>query len=69
VSIVDYCVMISLCFLFLPFTYFYAEEALSSDDEISDLLQDGFSDEDEEQLVPKGRFSFLRNNEEGDGAC
>lgn len=42
--IVDYVIMIGMCFLVLPFTYFYAEETLESEDEL-DLLQD---DSDEE---------------------
>ena len=33
-SLVDYLAMISLCFVFLPFTYFYAEESLDCEDDI-----------------------------------
>ena len=40
--------MIALCFLLLPFTYFYAEEALSSEDEINDFFEDDYSEEEEE---------------------
>lgn len=62
--------MISLCFLFLPFTYFYADEALSSDDEINDILQDGFSDDEDDETASKSRkgFSFLRSDSSSDGA-
>lgn len=38
--------MIGLCFLVLPFTYFYAEEALSSDDDFN--FGDNLSDDEEE---------------------
>jgi hypothetical protein len=38
--------MIALCFLLLPFTYFYAEEALSSEDEINDFFEDDYSEEE-----------------------
>ena len=45
VHLVDYCIMILLCFVFLPFTYFYADEALSSEDSINDLLAQDHDDE------------------------
>ena len=43
--IVDYVLMIGLCFFILPFTYFYAEEALESED---DLELDFESDEEDD---------------------
>ena len=39
--------MISLCFLILPFTYFYAEEALDSEEDM-DFAFDDEDYEDEE---------------------
>lgn len=38
--------MISLCFFILPFTYFYAEEALDSEDEFQ--LNYGSGDDDDD---------------------
>lgn len=40
--------MISLCFLILPFTYFYAEETLESGEEDMDLFDNDFSEEDDD---------------------
>lgn len=51
VSIVDYVVMIALCFVILPFTYFYAEESLENDEDIDFFEVDAYSDEDEELLL------------------
>eukprot|EP00347_Sterkiella_histriomuscorum_P022538 403338112 len=46
---VDYVIMISLCFVILPFTYFYAEEQLESEDS-NDFFQIGqYSDEEAEE--------------------
>lgn len=44
--IVDYVVMITLCFLILPFTYFYAEEALDSEEDF--MLNYGSGDDEED---------------------
>ncbi len=49
-EIVDYIAMISLCFLILPFTYFYAEESLESEDEIDFFEVNEYSDDDEEPV-------------------
>ena len=38
--------MIALCFVILPFTYFYAEETLESDDEMN-FMEDEFSSDEE----------------------
>lgn len=46
--------MITLCFLQIPFTYFYAEEVLSSEDDIDGFINDGFGSSDEEELVTSG---------------
>jgi hypothetical protein len=58
--IVDYVVMIGLCFFVLPFTYFYAEEALDSEDD----LEFDFHSDDEDDIstsqsakTPKGKTS------------
>lgn len=51
-NIVDYIVMISLCFFILPFTYFYSEETLDSEDNFDfDFSYD--SDEDDERKSTK----------------
>jgi len=47
--LVDYLIMIALCFFILPFTYFYADESLESEDDMDlgfDL--DDYDIEDEE---------------------
>jgi hypothetical protein len=40
--------MIALCFLVLPFTYFYAEETLESEDDLDGFLEQELSDDDDE---------------------
>ena len=48
--------MIALCFFILPFTYFYAEEALSSDDDIDNFFENNnSSDSDEEETRDEKR--------------
>lgn len=50
--IVDYLIMIALCFFILPFTYFYAEETLDSEDDLELEFAD-LSDEDDEVTSTK----------------
>lgn len=48
--------MITLCFLVLPFTYFYAEEALDSEEDF--LLNYGSGDDEEDTpYSPKNKQS------------
>lgn len=44
ILVVEYLVMIALCFLILPFTYFYSEEALEGEE--GDPFFDDDSDEE-----------------------
>lgn len=44
--LVDYVVMIALCFFVLPFTYFYAEETLDGEED----MDFEFDDEDDDEL-------------------
>jgi len=46
--LVDYIIMIGLCFVVLPFTYFYAEESLENEDDIDFFSLGEYSDEDED---------------------
>ena len=39
--------MIALCFLILPFTYFYAEEALDSEEDMDFAFDDDYDDDEE----------------------
>lgn len=40
--------MIAVCFVVLPFTYFYAEESLENDEDIDFFEADAYSDDDED---------------------
>ena len=40
--------MIGLCFVVLPFTYFYAEESLENEDDIDFFSLGEYSDDDED---------------------
>ena len=60
-AIVDYIVMIALCFFVLPFTYFYAEEALDSEDE----LQLNYGSGDEEDYDVSTAYSPKHKDQSG----
>ena len=71
IRIVDYCTMIGLCFLALPFSYFYADEALSSEEGIDDFLDNDLSDEEDTASTRSGASKkrmglFKYDSDDGD---
>jgi hypothetical protein len=57
--------MIIMCFLILPFTYFYAEEALESDEDI-DFIEDDFSDDEVDSAASTKAGAKTRKGSGGD---
>ena len=58
--------MIALCFLVLPFTYFYAEETLESEDAL-DFFDNDMSDEEELESDQSTKASKTKKNKSGSG--
>jgi hypothetical protein len=60
--------MIALCFFILPFTHFYAEEALDSEDDIDlDFDLDDYDNEDEETTT--GSYTAGKGKRPKGSAC
>jgi hypothetical protein len=58
--------MIALCFLVLPFTYFYAEETLESGDDMESFLDEELSDEELDSSYST-KTGNTRRNSKGEG--
>ncbi|CDW85588.1 UNKNOWN [Stylonychia lemnae] len=57
----DYIILIGLCFIVLPFTYFYAEESLENEDDIDFFSLGEYSDDDEEfDTISTGSSSTMQ---------